>query len=228
MNTQTKTSANRPLQAGRRRIGGLLAVAVLAVAAFTLASAGPFADSASAGNPGDITSVDLPVEPELPEPDFGPALDDGEFCFPGAEVECPPPCVGEECPFLPVDPVDPVDPVNPDLEVGDLCLTPEGLLGPCEEGPVDPVDPGLEVGDLCVTPEGLLGPCEEGPVIVPPTTPVPTVDPPVEVEGETATPVGELAFTGSNDTVLRLGAVLAIGGVAAAASAAAMRRRQEG
>ena len=204
MNTQTKTSANRPLQAGRRRIGGLLAVAVLAVAAFTLASAGPFADSASAGNPGDITSVDLPVEPELPEPDFGPSLDDGEFCFPGAEVECPPPCVGEEC-CLPefggcvAEPVDPVDPVNPDLEVGDLCLTPEGLLGPCEEGPV----------------------------IVPPTVD-PPVDPPVEVEGETATPVGELAFTGSNDTVLRLGAVLAIGGVAAVASAAAMRRRQEG
>ena len=44
---------------------------------------------------------------------------------------------------------------------------------------------------------------------------------------QTTVPVGELAFTGSGDTLVRLGAVLAIGGVAAVASAAAARQHRE-
>jgi hypothetical protein len=68
-------------------------------------------------------------------------------------------------------------------------------------------------------------------VTVPPettsTTTSTTTTVPVEVLGETEVPVDELAFTGSGDTLLRLGAVLAIGGVAAVSSAAAARKRRD-
>jgi len=40
--------------------------------------------------------------------------------------------------------------------------------------------------------------------------------------------IDSLAFTGSGDTLVRLGAVLAVGGVAAVATAAAARKRREG
>ena len=106
---------------------------------------------------------------------------------------------------------DPSDPIADPLGDPDV-------PGPGEIAPENPGQAGGEDGDC-----GIDGTCPE--VTVPPTTTV--EEPPAEVRGETAVPVGELAFTGSGDTLVRLGAVLAIGGVAAVASAAAARKHRE-
>lgn len=234
-------SANRATR--RARIAGrVAAVTLVAGAAFGVASTGPFASEASAwcgsGGPslpqfclpdlGNIPMPDGPIiidgdpipDPTFPEkvdiPEGGgknldpfPLDDEPEEQDPGAEV--PPEIIKPDGPIGDQPVFDPSDPIADPLGDPDV-------PGPGEIAPENPGQAGGEDGDC-----GIDGTCPD--VTVPTTTTV--VEPPAEVRGETAVPVGELAFTGSGDTLVRLGAVLAIGGVAAVASAAAARKHRE-
>jgi hypothetical protein len=210
-NSTSSTNSTRRSSRRARIVGRVAAVAVVAGAAFGVASSGPFDAEASAwcGTPNpELPGICLPGLDELPLPG-GPVID-GDLL---------------PDPKFPDGFGDPVDLPDP----GDLPIDPDALPDPVDQ--LDPADPGPgEVapentnqagGEDCAN----ITACPE--VTVPPETSTTTTTVPVDVEGETEVPVGELAFTGSGDTLLRLGAVLAIGGVAAVSSAAAARKRRD-
>lgn len=231
MTTQTNPRTNRPFRASLYRSAiRLTAAAVMAGAAVGVATSGLFAGPAAAEctpqsppaacEPIDIDAMPLPQGPavfeagKLPGPIMPPVK---EGIPDGAEKN-------------PADPADDGGPIiGPVTDLDDLVVD---VYDP--SAPIDVIDPDVsspgtvapentnQAGGDCTS----ITACPE--VTVPPetTTTTTTTTVPVDVEGETEEPVGTLAFTGSGDTLLRLGAVLAIGGVAAVASAAAARKRR--
>lgn len=227
MTTQTNLRTNRPFRASLYRSATrLTAAAVMAGAAFGVATSGLFAGPAAAEctpqsppaacEPIDIDAMPLPQGPavfeagKLPGPimppvkegipdgaEKNPADDGGPIIGPVTDLD--------DLVVDVYDPSAPIDVIDPDVS---------------SPGTVAPENTNQAGGD-CTS----ITACPE--VTVPPeTTTTTTTTVPVDVEGETEEPVGALAFTGSGDTLLRLGAVLAIGGVAAVASAAAARKRR--
>jgi hypothetical protein len=235
-NLQTNLRTNRPFRASRYRSAiRLTAAAVMAGAAFGVATSGLFASPAAAectpqSPPAACEPIDIDAMP-LPQ---GPAVFEAGK-LPGRIMPPVKEGIPDGAEKNPADPADPADDGGPIIApVTDLDDLVVDVYDP--SAPIDVIDPDVsspgtvapentnQAGGDCTS----ITACPE--VTVPPetttTTTTTTTTVPVDVEGETEEPVGALAFTGSGDTLLRLGAVLAIGGVAAVASAAAARKRR--
>jgi hypothetical protein len=163
-------------------------------------------DGADSGaDDGGVGTIDLPDGPFLPN---GPILDpDGPGSIgspvPPGPIDLPngPVVDPDGGAILPGDPATPTgDPVDTDLP-GDTGLP--GDAGAGGNAPADAGQAGGEGSDLS------------------------TDDTESSDDDRSGSGIDALAFTGSGDTLLRLGAVLAVGGVAAVATSAVARRRRE-